>query len=450
MARRLRILHLSDLHIGKEQAPDVWRVERVMGEAWARNLDEIRRDGPIDLVCFTGDIAQSGKPGQYADAVKLIDAVLRSLDCPRDRFFCVPGNHDIDRSIAPDAWSKLRDLQWPDPLGLSGWMAGGKPPFGCEPQWRDCVVCRQQAYRDFLDAAQLSHLKPGRFGNPHPRLGYRRTLDLGFGAPMHIIGFDSAWLAGDDADAGKLRLTDHQIGRLMTGEDGKRLPGWRIGLIHHPLTDLADARDAQRRLGEYGLDLLLHGHQHDPVVEHRSDPHAGLHMFAAGCLYEHERYPNGLLVVDVELPEAQPLRPRQVWARKWSDRLAEWIDDNELYRGTTNGRLRLVPDEPRHAVPVQDKLIGRTPELDQLRAALLPAARGEDSRPTVICCAIDGMPGVGKTRLAEAFIAKDWREALGLPEHTPPADLRVHLALAPDDRRDAESLAAAVDRKSVV
>lgn len=220
MERRLRILHLSDLHIGKEQAPDAWRVERVMGEAWARNLDEIRRDGRIDLVCFTGDIAQSGKPGQYADAVKLIDAVLRSLDCPRDRFFCVPGNHDIDRSIAPDAWSKLRDLSTSDAQALSGWMADGKPPFGCEPKWRDCVVSRQQAYRDFLDAAQLSHLKPGRFGNPHPRLGYRRTLDLGFGAPLHIIGFDSAWLAGDDADAGKLRLTDHQIGRLMTGEDG--------------------------------------------------------------------------------------------------------------------------------------------------------------------------------------------------------------------------------------
>ncbi len=442
MTKRLRILHVSDLHIGKEQSADGWRVERVMGEAWAQNLREIAADGPIDLVCFTGDLAQKGHPNEYADARKVIDAVLHSVGCPRERFFCVPGNHDIDRNIASDAWKKLREVQWHDPQGLSRWMAGGHPPFGCEPEWRDGIVHRQQAYRDFLTAADLPHLLPEH--GPHPRLGYRCTLDLGMGAPLHIIGFDSAWLAGDDNDAGKLRLSDDQIGRLMTGADSKALPGWSIGLIHHPLTDLADVRDAQRLLGQYGLGLLLHGHQHDPLIERWADPQTGLHIFAAGCLYEHQRYPNGLLVVDVELPEAQPLRPRQVWARKWSHRRSEWIDDDELYRGTRNGRLQLASDAIAPFTPTPGAFVGRTDELDQLRAALLPAARGTDTRPTVICCAIDGMPGVGKTRLAEEFVTHEWRVALGLPEETPLDDLRAHLALTPADRRDAEALAAAV------
>lgn len=442
--RRLRILHLSDLHIGKEHGDDLWRVERVMGEAWARNLAEIRRDGPIDLVCFTGDLAQSGKPAQYADALKLVDAVLHSLDCPRDRFFCVPGNHDVDRSIARDAWDKLRELQWHDPQGLSRWMAGGKAPFGCDDAWRDAVIDRQRAYREFLKAVGLPHLLPGQFDNPHPRLGYRRTLDLGFGAPLHIIGFDSAWLAGDDGDAGKLRLTDDQIGRLMTGDDGRRLPGWSIGLIHHPLTDLADARDAQRLLGEYGLGLLLHGHQHDPVIERWSDPQTALPIFAAGCLYEHPRYPNGLLVIDIELPESERLRPRQAWARKWSHRRSEWIDDDELYRGTRNGRLRLIAEAPTPTIPTPGKFIGRDDERTALSVALRPAARGEHTAPTVICCAIAGMPGVGKTRLADEFVAGEWRDALGLPPGTPQADLCARLALAPDDRRGAQDIAAAV------
>lgn len=444
MAKRLRILHLSDLHIGKEHGDDLWRVERVMGEAWERNLAEIRRDGPIDLVCFTGDLAQSGKPAQYADALKLVDAVLHSLDCPRARFFCVPGNHDVDRSIARDVWDKLRELQWHDPQGLSRWMTGGKAPFGCDDAWRDAVIDRQRAYREFLKAVGLPHLLPGQFDNPHPRLGYRRTLELGFGAPLHIIGFDSAWLAGDDGDAGKLRLTDDQIGRLMTGDDGRRLPGWSIGLIHHPLTDLADVRDAQRLLGEYGLGLLLHGHQHDPVIERWSDPQTALPIFAAGCLYEHPRYPNGLLVIDIDLPEAERLRPRQAWARKWSHRRSEWIDDDELYRGTRNGRLRLIAGAPAPTIPTPGKFIGRDDERTALSAALRPAARGEDTAPTVICCAIAGMPGVGKTRLAEEFVAGEWREALGLLPGTPQADLCARLALAPDDRRSAQDIAAAV------
>ena len=428
MTKRLRILHLSDLHIGKERPEDGWRVERVMGEAWNRNLADIRQDGLIDLVCFTGDLAQKGKPDEYADARMVIDAVLHSVGCPRERFFCVPGNHDIDRNIASDAWKKLRELQGHDPQGLSRWMAGGNPPFGCEPEWRDGIVCRQQAYRDFLTAADLPHLLPEH--SPHGRLGYRRTLDLGLGAPLHVIGFDSAWLAGDDNDAGKLRLTDDQIGRLLTGADGKALSGWSIGLIHHPLTDLADVRDAQRLLGQYGLGLLLHGHQHDPLIERWADPQTGLHIFVAGCLYEHQRYPNGLLVVDVELPEAQPLRPRQVWARKWSHRRSEWIDDDELYRGTRNGRLQLASDAIAPFTPTPGAFVGRTDELDQLRAALLPAARGTDTRPTVICCAIDGMPGVGKTRLAEQFITEHWLQAYPPPADTPSGECVLRLVLS--------------------
>ena len=427
MAKRLRILHLSDLHVGKERPEDGWRVERVMGDAWARNLREIAADGPIDLVCFTGDLAQKGKPDEYVGVREVIDAVLESVGCPRQRFFCVPGNHDIDRGIAPDAWSKLRELQAHDPQGLNRWMAGGHPPFGCEPEWRDGIVQRQQAYRDFLTEAGLPHLLPEN--GPHGRLGYRCTLDLGLGAPLHIVGFDSAWLAGDDHDAGKLRLTDDQIGRLMTGADGKALPGWSIGLIHHPLTDLADVREAQRLLGYYGLGLLLHGHQHDPLIEHWADPQSALHIFAAGCLYEHQRYPNGLLVVDVELPEAQPLRPQQVWARRWSHRRSEWIDDDDLYRGTRNGRLKLTPDDAVPFTPTPGAFVGRTNELDQLRAALLPAARGAGTQPTVICCAIDGMPGVGKTRLAEQFITGHWLQAYPPPADTPSGESVLRLVL---------------------
>ncbi|WP_313915762.1 metallophosphoesterase [Tahibacter sp.] len=443
MAKRLRILHLSDLHVGKEAAADHWRVERVMGDAWAANLREIAAEGAIDLVCFTGDLAQRGKPEEYHRVRYVIDAVLQSVNCPRERFFCVPGNHDIDRDIAPDAWSALRALQWQDPQGLSRWMVGGPPPFRCNAGWRDDIVRRQQAYRDFLVAADLAHLLPQQ--SPHGLLGYRRTLDVGAGAPLHIVGFDSAWLAGDDNDARKLRLGDDQIGRLLTGADSKALAGWRIGLIHHPLTDLADERDAQRLLGECGLDLLLHGHQHDPVIERRSDPQAGLSILAAGCLYEHQRYPNGLLVVDVDLPVAQPLRLHQVWARRWSHRRAEWIDDNELYRGTRNGRLRLAADNSVAFAVAPGELIGRDTELETLRAALLPKpATGVVPRPTAICCAIDGMPGVGKTRLAEQFISDHWLRVYPPPQDTLRGEAVVRLVLppgaAPSDVRNAGTL----------
>jgi hypothetical protein len=49
----VRILHISDLHV-VDPTKDRHRQRRglVLGKAWDENLDEITRDGPIDLVCF--------------------------------------------------------------------------------------------------------------------------------------------------------------------------------------------------------------------------------------------------------------------------------------------------------------------------------------------------------------------------------------------------------------
>jgi len=41
---------------------------------------------------------------------------------------------------------------------------------------------------------------------------------------VHIIGLDSAWLAGDDSDQGRLLLTDRQIDMLTCGDEGMRCP----------------------------------------------------------------------------------------------------------------------------------------------------------------------------------------------------------------------------------
>lgn len=455
--QRLRILHLSDLHIGKEKPENAYRVERVMGDAWDRNLIEIRKDGQIDLVCFTGDLAQSGRADQYHRLKDVIRNVQARVDCPLQRFFCVPGNHDIDRGIEKNVWRKLRPALANAPHAFSDWFAENPPlvppatgrkkpksraPTGFKDAARDALLARQQAYRDFLVETGLAHLLPGQAGNPHPRLGYRHTLDLGLGAPLHIIGFDSAWLAGDDNDASKLHLTEDQIGRLMT-HGGKRLPGWSIGLIHHPPGDLADGDRARQLMADYGLGLLLHGHQHTGRIETWADPQRRLSVFAAGCLYESHHYPNGLSLIEIELPENAPLRPLRVQTRAWSAN-GHWHNHDGLYRDSRNGWLVLDPEPAVSFTPTPGKFIGRDDERDALCAALLPAARGEDTRPTVICCAIAGMPGVGKTRLAEEFVAGEWREALGVPPGTSQTDLCARLVLAPDDHRDAQDLAAAV------
>lgn len=145
---RLRLLHITDLHMRGPRETEHWRRRRVLGKAWLDNLDAI---GQIDLVCFTGDLADRGKADEYAAAGEFLDETLGRLGLPRERLFLVPGNHDVDRSIGADAWQTLR-THLPDVTAqtVSRWLMGGSAPFGFSDAQRDAVLARRSAYLAFL------------------------------------------------------------------------------------------------------------------------------------------------------------------------------------------------------------------------------------------------------------------------------------------------------------
>ncbi|MES3020372.1 MAG: metallophosphoesterase [Pseudomonadota bacterium] len=399
---KLRILHISDLHAGQESLVS-WRFRRVLGKSWIDNLEVICAATPPDIVCFTGDIAQSGQAAQYDEASLFLDATLSALKLGKDKLFVVPGNHDIARSINQPQWAALREEISVSSFDVSRWMAGGHPPRHYQQSWREEVLARQQAYRDWLVCYGLERLVPGA---AHPNLGYRVSLP-GWPVPLNIIGFDSAWLAGDEQDKLHLRLTNDQVGCLLT-ENGAPLIGVKIALVHHPLSDLADQRNVRSLLGEFGVHLLMHGHVHRPDQQRWLHPNnVGMHESVAGCLYQSDNYPNCIQLIELELSPPDICVPHELWLRSWSPN-GFWSDDNSHYRESTNGRLRLRPAAPtRPSHPISGRLVGRGAEMTDLRAAMLPAAN-ESGRSDVLCCVVEGMPGVGKTRLAEQFIALHW------------------------------------------
>ena len=401
-AHRLRVLHVSDLHV-VEPVKDRHRQRRglVLGEAWDENLDEIARDGAIDLVCFTGDLAFSGSKTEYDRLTVFVDALLARVGVPRSRFFAVPGNHDADRTIALAAVRALRKLD--DDEKLSAWMVGGRAPPGMKSTHREAVLERQGAYREWVRSTlQRPELLPGPSA-AHPTLGYRETIrvrDLPF--DIHVIGLDSAWLAHDDNDSRKLRLTRDQVLRLSAGPDGELLGGFRLALIHHPLTDLADGESCRRLLAEQ-IDLLLRGHLHESEVSFWADADRGMRELVAGSLYGGDMWPNGCQVVDVWLDEDGHPSGYDLWFRGWSNRgRGFWIDEDGLYKGSKNGRLSWPP-RIRVREPIQrphEVFVGREKELAALEAALLPASGA--AQPVAIG-ALQGMPGVGKSYLADHF-----------------------------------------------
>ena len=187
--RSLRILHLSDVHFGQtDRSGTAWRMRRVLGKAWEKNLDEIGEDGKPDLICFTGDIAYSGQPSEYAEATFFFDELLTCLGVDKSRLFVVPGNHDVDRNINKSVWQKVRiAVRMDKGSAVAQWMAGGSVPFGFDDSWRAAMLARQQSYRDWLSAYGLSHCLPGAPGQAHPHLGYRATVS-GWPQPCILSG----------------------------------------------------------------------------------------------------------------------------------------------------------------------------------------------------------------------------------------------------------------------
>ncbi|MBK8265378.1 MAG: metallophosphoesterase [Nannocystis sp.] len=348
----LRILHISDIHFRYESSPGKRakfievetprRAAVLSGEAWRTNLDQLLEDGPIDLVCLTGDVADHGKTEEFALATPFVDHLLSVLSLSRDRIFVVPGNHDVDRKTNKPIWKSVRDYPWPSADVLSHWIAGLDGPPGVRPNWRAKLCERQSRFWGWIRDLGRDELLPER--PPHAHLGYRVDVGprLGLAFPVWILGFDTAWLCGGDDDAGRIHMSEDQIRQLGTSSNGQPLSGLRLALGHHPLGELADGAQARRRLASHA-DLYLHGHQHDPLTSRTRDPDRGLLELAAGCLFEgagRKHHENGFQVLTLDLDEGG--RPRTIGLRfrSWSRKGDYWHDDASIYKKATGGRWR--------------------------------------------------------------------------------------------------------------
>ena len=353
---RVQFLHISDLHAKGPAEKEPWRRRRVLGKAWQWNLEAIlEEEGPVDFVFFTGDAAQSGKPGEYAEVTDFLQALREELHVAPDRVFTVPGNHDIDRSVREDVWKSMRMhlAGMNDFLNVSSWINGiGRTPSAFEDVWRERILERERGYRQWVsEGLKRPELAP-------PGLGYRVTETIpGTDFPVHIIGLDTAWLCGDNADPGRLLLTENQIGRLATDKKGDPLPGLRIALQHHPLHELADGRDVKRMLSDH-VDLVLRGHLHGTEASEWIDPDRRLRELAVGSLYEGglaDTYGNSCQFVRLEIDSKGRPVEAAIRFRTFSPRGGHWFDDNSLYRESANRLLSACQvDDAEPAHPEKD------------------------------------------------------------------------------------------------
>jgi DNA repair exonuclease SbcCD nuclease subunit len=66
-------------------------------------LGRVEELGPVDAILVGGDIAFKGHPDEYAPAAAWLHELADQVGCSRNRIYVVPGNHDVDRTIARES-----------------------------------------------------------------------------------------------------------------------------------------------------------------------------------------------------------------------------------------------------------------------------------------------------------------------------------------------------------
>lgn len=94
-------LHVSDIHFSTPDCNDPPNdPEQPFRTVLVKDIRaRVSEVGPIDAMIVTGDIAFKGVADEYKVAMGWLTELADAAQCPIDRIFVVPGNHDVDRKI---------------------------------------------------------------------------------------------------------------------------------------------------------------------------------------------------------------------------------------------------------------------------------------------------------------------------------------------------------------
>lgn len=294
MTKKLRILHLSDFHLNQDTLKD-WNL--YLKDALIDKVKASPNGHNIDLVAFTGDILDRGGTAfqNEKEAFSLADKnvfqpLLDSLSLGRDRFFIVPGNHDIQRE---------KDLER-DELGLRSYFEKDQKnirKFINESEDAFDGIKRIQAYKefenDFYSNVNLSLI--GKFSSSF-------IVELGK-KTVGVVCINSAWRCYDNSDHGRII-----VGMDVLAKHSKRLENCdlKIALMHHPLDSISHMeRDVISSHLSSQFDLMLFGHSHRTFTSITSGFTGTifLNMAPSGLnnIYTKDRdYSNGFTIIEID------------------------------------------------------------------------------------------------------------------------------------------------------
>jgi predicted MPP superfamily phosphohydrolase/tetratricopeptide (TPR) repeat protein len=266
----VRWLHLSDLHMGMSQQHWMWpNFKGVFFDDLKRMHS---RNGPWDLIVFSGDLTQRGTKEEFDELTRaLIEIwnILKELGSTPS-LFVVPGNHDLIRPCSLDPSVKVLTRWWEEEdIHKNFWESKDSP-------YKKVVTEAFQTYMDWLESIQKTNIKllkaqEGLLPGDISAIFTKGDIRLG------LVGLNSAWLQLGTKDyKGLLSVHPKQLLSVTNNDPDKWCSKNQHNLLitHHP-TAWLHSEALKLWNSEINtrtrFDVHLFGHMHEPTASSISE-----------------------------------------------------------------------------------------------------------------------------------------------------------------------------------
>lgn len=270
-------IHLSDMHINSSNSADQ---KKIFASLIDDVEDKIADFGiSIDMVFFTGDVAQSASKKDYDLALNLLDNFCSKLKIDKDNFFIVPGNHDVDRMRVSKTLDEARK-QLVKRKEISNIIKNSK--------LFNKYLERFSNYSNFINTFYGRSKKSGSYRKiDSNNYYYGETRSVG-SVDIGIIGLNSSWADhGDRDDSNNIYISEDQLSNAINIVQDTKL---KIVLMHHPLSWLyeTDKVDMENLLYRH-CHIILHGHIHSIDVQVLHTTRGDQIVIPAGAIFDGSR-----------------------------------------------------------------------------------------------------------------------------------------------------------------
>jgi hypothetical protein len=286
----IRILHISDLHLEKEELSNP---KRNIIDALIEDIGNFINDNTIFI--FTGDLVDKGGIG-FSDRDLafnnfenlFITPILTKYETLKGKVFLVPGNHDIFRDKIDGITEQGLKASLVDSIETNNFIEQNRSSYKHLERLEDYKKWEKDFYAKYNPDANVSN--------------FENTFKLEIKEnTVGITCLNSSWLCKDDSDKNNLLLGKNQIENSLKEIQSCQI---KLAVMHHPLEFFKDFdKEESQNLLYSQYDALFTGHVHKLSSSYTQDLFGNIFIsIANSSIGDHPKereYVNGYTIVDL-------------------------------------------------------------------------------------------------------------------------------------------------------